>query len=335
MGSAVEGAFVSFLVYNHHSLPFSTAEHATQGVPDLIRTWHEAKRYGLSAIRVSARLDPSWMTIELAPDFRWETWLRREGQKTENRELVTAFLSLATNSSSPLLNDGSESAAGEAVDVRLSETTGTWEALHGAHCLGAPLLSHSTGDLWARDRISILVDRLTADASLETIAAELTNLSSPGAVDRNVGHLTALRDAAINDALQLWTERTVLFPGLVFCPSIATNLRVWPFGSAILGRVRDLLTELDRFARDWQEGKFQQYTHESLKKYVPRVSDESETVANNPKLLASRTFRLPSREKATFFFHVKMQEGFRIHYLPDGCTRTMYIGYIGRHLPLR
>jgi len=65
-----------------------------------------------------------------------------------------------------------------------------------------------------------------------------------------------------------------------------------------------------------------------------KVSSESESVGNDPSLRKLREFWLPNGYKAYFENHIKIARGYRIHFFPNKETKSIYVGYIGKHLKL-
>jgi hypothetical protein len=323
---------LSFVVFNPHALPFESVDRAREKAPLLLRVLVRAKILGLVTIRVDESLDPSWRRIELAPGFTWSAWMNTDGAQPENADLKRAFLSVASASASPLLQSEDERALGLGIECRIEGSCESLSALASAHCLDAPLASHETRAPWNSTPLNVEVDELDPAGQLRTTKHGLINLHSPQALDQHRQVLITRRDKLLQDAAALWRQRGTLFPDLVFCPSVEQNLLPWPYGTSLLASVRHALSELQRFAMDWRDGRHTEYTHDALGQYLPRLSDESESLKANPQLAALRRFRDEEGVSRFFFPHVKLQQGFRIHYLADGEARRICIGYIGKHL---
>jgi hypothetical protein len=293
----------------------------------------QARSFGFATIRVDGGLDPSWHGIELAPGFNWTDWLKSTANRPEARDLKRAFLSLATATAAPLLTAQDQTeAVPEFTECRLPGGSTELVALTAAHCLDAPLASHATRAPWDATPLKVEVNTLEDAGELATHAVELINLFSSGALASHRVTLIEKRDAVFNTATDLWVQRATLFPDTTFCPGVEEQLRNWQNGASLLKAVRNALTELQRFAADWRAGIHREYSHDALRRYLPRLSDESESVANDPRRSEKRYFRLPCGQKRYFSFHIKLQH-IRVHYLPVGAERQIYIGYIGNHLP--
>lgn len=129
-----------------------------------------------------------------------------------------------------------------------------------------------------------------------------------------------------------WEWKEVLFRKIKFCDSIEQQV-------ASLGRSRyfrqviDRLVELDDFNKSWTKGictanQINQATN-------LRVSNESDSVRNDKNLKRLRTFQLPEKGGSEYFeMHIKTGE-LRMHFFPLESNHTIYVGYIGSHLPLK
>jgi hypothetical protein len=62
------------------------------------------------------------------------------------------------------------------------------------------------------------------------------------------------------------------------------------------------------------------------------ISNESDSVNNDPKLRKLRYFKLPNGHSEYFEMHIKKGDQ-RMHIFPDNNQKIIYIGYIGNHLP--
>ena len=123
--------------------------------------------------------------------------------------------------------------------------------------------------------------------------------------------------------------KSVLFKKIVFCDSAYQYLA--SYSPAEFNQIISRLLELDRYNQTWSQGVFAP-SHVTLGSNL-KVSYESTTTNNNPKLSALRWFKLPDGRKEYFEPHIKMGN-MRIHFFPDNNNHTIYVGYIGPHLPV-
>lgn len=81
---------------------------------------------------------------------------------------------------------------------------------------------------------------------------------------------------------------------------------------------------------DWK-GRFNVY--DLYQQYNVNISDESDSVKQNPKKKNSRFFKIPQNGSQYCFLHIK-EGNLRIHIYPDEKRKIIYVPYIGPHLPL-
>lgn len=145
------------------------------------------------------------------------------------------------------------------------------------------------------------------------------------------------RNSLIGSGREIFENRANFFPNLVFCGIADQQLNNWSARKTILTQVKESLTALNTFCERWMSGIFDVYSHEALREVGlnHRVSGESETVMNNLRLRGQREFWLPEGRKEIFENHVKLSNGYRLHFYPDNNLKHIYVGYVGPHLRLR
>ena len=179
-----------------------------------------------------------------------------------------------------------------------------------------------SGEVWDKDRVTVQFKELLPDGSWGDAVEEIDNLTR--AVHANPifqRHQQRMTQAA--DPVSLWTERERMFPALAFGPEVEDNLKKEAKNlSTIIGK----LIALNRVTGAWEEGPAPDWP--SL------VTNESDKVRQNPRLLAHRRFRSGDGTTQVFTWHARFGSLGRIHLRFDSNTRNVEIGYIGRHLPL-
>jgi hypothetical protein len=135
--------------------------------------------------------------------------------------------------------------------------------------------------------------------------------------------------ASINTAQDLWENREDIFPGLVFCEGVKSQIQRDDDKQHISG----IITRL-KLLNDYTiscEGAF------TRKKFGHGARDESDYVKSNKKLSEMRKFQKPCGDRVYFYEHygfsTTLYSGGRIHYLYCNDQKKCYVGYIGRHLP--
>jgi len=128
-----------------------------------------------------------------------------------------------------------------------------------------------------------------------------------------------------------WEYKDSLFPHLIFCNNVQSNMSVIASSGEFSGVINHLLG-LNDFAKCWNSGPFD---GKKLKAQVGlNVSPESKSVTNNENLRQSRTFTLPDGRLKYFEWHIKTAN-LRFHFYPDQGKHIIYVGYIGKHLPTK
>ena len=129
----------------------------------------------------------------------------------------------------------------------------------------------------------------------------------------------------------------IFFSHLTLCGDAPQQLRDWSTGKTILDQVKESLTRLNMFCEKWLDGVYANYQHELLRDVGlnHKVSGESKSVRGNRKLISLREFWLPEGRKEIFENHIKLSNGYRIHFFVEHQSKRIYVGYIGPHLKLK
>lgn len=128
-----------------------------------------------------------------------------------------------------------------------------------------------------------------------------------------------------------WEWKEVLFRKIKFCDSVEHQM-AWLGRSRYFRQVIDRLVELDGFNQGWTKGMCTANRINEATNLT--VSNESDSVRNDKNLKRLRTFQLPEKGSSEYFeMHIKTGE-LRMHFFPLESNHTIYIGYIGSHLPL-
>lgn len=184
--------------------------------------------------------------------------------------------------------------------------------------LEVPLLSLETATSWAKDHIDCLKTKDNIELKLDNVSCDshLTALASR-AVEKQFSSITSGQD--------LWEQREILFPNLVFCQSVKDQLEEAPHRS----HIQRIIEELKKL------NHYYDYYPVYQTKNISNASTESDTVKKDPNLKKFRLFTKPDGTQAYFYEHLKFTGDYpvRIHYLPEKMKKVFFIGYIGKHLP--
>ena len=172
---------------------------------------------------------------------------------------------------------------------------------------------------WDKDRVTVEFRELLPDESWADGTEQIDNLTRLAHADP-IFRRHQERSARSMDFQSLWASRKKVFPDLMFGPGVEGNLEKEANKlPAIVGK----LIDLDRAAADWQAGP--------APKWRSHVTDESQSVRQNPKLSKERRFRSQDGTTRLFNWHARVGGDVRIHFRIDGVKGEVEIGYIGSH----
>ncbi|CAK8722522.1 hypothetical protein GMJAKD_11740 [Candidatus Electrothrix aarhusensis] len=322
------------LVFNHHSLPLTSPEDIHLAIIEFLKICLSTQRIGFTVILVDESIDGDWFRLELVKGCFWQDWYQQHSNDPEYRESIRAFRSIKT--SQPLFSTKDSVRDVELFDTYLPDTQENLSALKAAAWHESPLLSFPTRPPWTSSPIAVLVEKLSNDGEIVNSTDELRNLYSIEQFEKEKPELQKKVQRRIRSGRELLEQSQTLYPRLYFCGKSQEQLRTWPYPINLLEQIKDALSVLNTFAEDWRDGRITKYTHATLRQFglKNKVSGESEPVRKNPKLKKAREFYLPTGKKIFFENHVKFHQGIRMHFFVQPESHTVFIGYIGSHLPL-
>ncbi len=128
-----------------------------------------------------------------------------------------------------------------------------------------------------------------------------------------------------------WQWKDCLFEKIRFCDGVKGQIEKMG-SSRFFQQMVNRLIDLDNYNRNWTQGVC---TPNQINETTSlRVTNESDTIRNDKTLKSYRMFQLPNGKTEYFEMHIKAGE-LRIHFFPLEAEHTIYIGYIGSHLPLK
>ncbi|MCK5698036.1 MAG: hypothetical protein KAI02_07730, partial [Gammaproteobacteria bacterium] len=144
------------------------------------------------------------------------------------------------------------------------------------------------------------------------------------------------RDKNINNGKDLWRQCKTAYPHLKFCGKCPTQLQKWSHRVAILDQIKECLIFLNTYAEKMVKKQIKGYSHQQLRDHgLPyKVSGESPSVKNDRKKRQERMFYTTDGKEEFFENHIKLINGFRLHFFPDIKNGCIHIAHIGTHLKL-
>ena len=323
------------LVFNHESLPYDEQGDIDAAILTFIKISLACRQYGFSLMLIDNAVDKSWFGVELKKGVYWRDWFNAAKQKSELRDLVRAFRSLHTRQ--PMMLSGDAQLVENSVEVGLKGESQGLSTLQAAYWYETFLISFPTGAPWDCSSIDVWVLQLREDGNSDESISQINNLFNTYSLQQHEFCLQTLRDERLQVGTDIWENREEFFPYLYLLNNaLNSQLCKWSHKPAILHKAKDALLAINEFVQCWQAGDFDGYQHAHLAScgLSAEVSGESFSVTQDPKKKAEREFWLPNGEKVFCENHVKLQDGFRLHFYVSNPEKVIYVAYLGPHLTL-
>lgn len=321
------------IVLNHHSLPFASKEDADNGLLAFFNVLKVCRTAGLKILLVDEGQDKSLMGLELSKGYYVRNWFASASKVAELTDWCRFLKSLETKQ--PLFETVDIESVGDTVEVGLPEEGSGKPVLLAAFYFETFLASFTALAAWANSHIKVWV--LDLDATPEQRDEALLNLSDSASLGVHGDELKQRRNALLSSAKDIWLQRADLFPHLTLLPNqIGTSLQGWSARQDVLLKARDALNVLESFSDKWLAGEYVEYRHEYLRDLglAAEVSGESDSVANDPKKKKERMFWLDDGRQVYCENHIKLPDGYRLHFYADAANKRIYVAYLGPHLTL-
>lgn len=321
------------IVLNHHSLPFASKEDADNGLLAFFNVLKVCRTAGLKILLVDEGQDKSLMGLELSKGHYVRNWFASASKVAELTDWCRFLKSLETKQ--PLFETVDIESVGDTVEVGLPEEGSGKPVLLAAFYFETFLASFTALAAWANSHIKVWV--LDLDATPEQRDEALLNLSDSASLGVHGDELKQRRNALLSSAKDIWLQRADLFPHLTLLPNqIGTSLQGWSARQDVLLKARDALNVLESFSDKWLAGEYVEYRHVYLRDLglAAEVSGESDSVANDPKKKKERMFWLDDGRQVYCENHIKLPDGYRLHFYADASNKRIYVAYLGPHLTL-
>ena len=187
-------------------------------------------------------------------------------------------------------------------------------------------LSFPTKPCWDRDRLLVKFKELLPDDTWNYASEEVDNLARSAHADSIIKRNRQRVKRQCSDTSTLWRRRAEMFPHLLFGPDVQNQLSRINVGW--LPTLLNRLAELDETASDWRESR------EPTPSWKCKVTPESTSVMNHPRLSGARIFRSVCGQRRQFKWHARFGSSGRIHLRFNARMQQIEVGYIGKHLPL-
>ncbi|MFI3276776.1 hypothetical protein [Vibrio sp.] len=321
------------IVLNHHSLPFASKEDADNGLLAFFTVLKVCRTAGLKILLVDEDQDKSLMGLELADGYFVRNWFASASKIEELTDWCRFLKSLETKQ--PLFETVDLESISDTVEVGLPREDSGKSVLLAAFYFETFLASFTALAAWANSHIKVWIFDL--EATPDQREEILLNLSGSASLEAHGDELKQRRNALLNTAKDIWLKRKELFPHITLLPNqIGTSLQGWSARTDVLFKARDALNVLESFGEKWLAGEYVEYRHEYLRDVglAAEVSGESNSVNDDPKKKKERMFWLDDGRQVCCENHVKLPDGYRLHFYADSASKRIYVAYLGPHLTL-
>lgn len=321
------------IVLNHHSLPFTCQEDADNGLLAFFNVLKVCRTAGLKILLVDEVQDKSLRRIELANGYFVQNWLDSADTNPELTDWCRFLKSIETKQ--PLFETIDFENIDATFEVGLPGESSGKPVLLAAFYFKTFLASFTALSTWSNARIDVWVFEF--DATPEHRNETFFNLCDETCLVDHAGELQQRRNALLSNAKEIWLQRAELFPHLkLLANQIGSALQNWSARHDVLFKARDALNVLENFSSQWSAGKYAEYRHEYLRDLglAAEVSGESQSVNDNSKKKKERLFWLEKGTEVYCENHVKLPDGYRMHFYPDPVEKCIHVAYLGPHLTL-
>ena len=321
------------IVLNHHSLPFACKADADDGLLAFFKVLKMCRSAGLKIVLVDENQDKSLRRIELANGYFLQDWLDASRSVPELKDWCRFIVGIETKQ--PLFELVDIDSIADTVEVGLHGEDSGKPVLLTAFYYKTFLASFTALAAWVNSQIGVWV--LELNATPEFRNETILNLSDSESLERHDDEIKQRRNALLKTARDIWLQRADLFPHLTLLPNqIGTSLQSWSARQDILAKARDALNLLESFCDKWLAGEYVEYRQEYLRDLglAAEVSGESDSVNNDQKKRKERVFWLDDGRQVYCEQHVKLSDGYRMHFYADPEKKRMYVAYLGPHLTL-
>ena len=307
------------LILNELSLsaPVQDIRAAREMMTTFIQTVIAARKKGVTAFRAHSDLNNEL----LSPDYPVSRWRNdREVNLDERRyfgRLQTKY---------PFLVGNKELADKNQLYSFMYEGH-TVDGFGAAYHMEALSISFRSHDKWHVSRIELVAEWIEdGEGGIRSENISITHASCTDHVSEHEDWITERCRAAVRNGIDMWNRRADLWPSLIFCESVGSQLQELGERDPMLPQVWRRLNCLREYCQRWECGAFNK---DELK---CTASLESGPTMQQPHLVRLRTFRCPDGVERVFEWHVKISlNAWRIYFLPLPETRQMIVGYVGPH----
>jgi hypothetical protein len=306
---------VNFSVFNELSLPLNRHQ-VQENFGDFFALLAELKKLGLNQVR----MNDDFKLYNILENTSFQQFI---GQQS-NRDFKTRLKSFVGNAiikiDTPIIkNDDLEQNEQQSNCEYFYNNNPNYNGLACADIWNTICISFDSDSQWNKDKISFVKRELDENVNFIKHDIQIKHASKVSHLQLHKNFFNTLQEELKQNitAKNMWNKKNKLFPSMIiFCPEVEQQIKI--LNKQVFDCAISILRDI-----------------ESRRKLITNFnnSGESKTICNNSKLKNMRMFTINGK-KVFFQKHIKsLPNNNRIYYLE--INGLIYIGYIGKHLPLK
>lgn len=272
----------------------------------------------------SLRTKGDFFTQEVAPGYRIVQWLN---DPEVDKEFQRYLRSLAQKA--PYIDSEIERELYQrdlCSDFKLDGES--VKGLGAAFLLDGLAVSFKSDERWNTSRIHFSIEFIDEDND-DTITIEeieINHASEQIHLEAHEEWFNIQKLKKIQDGKELWINKELIFPYLIFCDQVQEQISDFHFGQPVFRQIVKRLFEINSYFSTWKGGNFQP-------ELIPcKVTPESKETLKRFEM--EHTFKSPDGIDRIFSWHARMTPGpWRLFFKPDEDLKKAIVGYIGLKLP--
>ncbi len=274
--------------------------------------------YGLGP---GLRIPQNFYILEIAKNYNIHNWTYDHYVPAEER---TFLLTLATKS--PYLDQVPSDVMVREPLIEVSIAKMKSDALNAAYLLDVPLISFRQPP-WEKSYIDAECLDLSSDGETGPEKITLINLSKSEHLSFHSDWIRKRRKREITTMSDLWSQRTHLFPSLVFCPVVEGQVVNVGTNDPHFQQIINKLFELETYFTNWRHGGFD-------RNMLTKCNPVSEETCNHKRYKHYYHFRTANDMEVIANWHLYLTPGaWRLYFNIDEVSRRCVICHIGKKLP--
>ncbi|MFV8371089.1 hypothetical protein [Flavobacterium sp. LB2P74] len=315
---------MEYFILNEHSLPITDTDKIDSCLIQFFEIYKLATKKNFKQIRVSNNIDSSWYELSISEHKSLREWVKEQTSDYSSR-----LKSLISSTQCPIY---STSQFKEQFRSDLSEFK--YKGLSVPN-LGATFLlqqlsfSFDSSEIWNYSILTVKHLELTEQELIIDTEVDVKNVTNQIQWNEHYKIIESLQIEIISKSKEIIRTLNIHFPNIKFTNSAVKQLNNNQFTPTFFNEIWSALKDLN----DAIVNLTTDLNCETVKtKSSLNISDESDTVKQNPKLNRHRLF-MYNDQQHFFGYHIKnFRNNERIHFIVS--ENKIIVGYIGKHLPL-